>query len=214
MRRPVQRCAFRLGQAHGKRPDTVVAHYRGDTPRKADFFHGKGDGTTPEDLTRCYHCGYETYRLMSHCPECGRSMQSKRWSRRYGWILLVLGLAISAVIAMVLLAIGPALLERSGGLRFSGSAGEAKLALGILGAVELFGITATSLWALANRDRATEQMGDLLHARLLRICVAGGAVPYLKEKLQNACADCRYMTRRVAFVSPKNEITKFFSLRR
>jgi hypothetical protein len=53
-------------------------------------------------------------------------------------------------------------------------------------------------------------MGDLLHARLLRIYVAGGAVRNLKEKLQNACADCRYMTRRVAFVSPKNEITKSF----
>jgi hypothetical protein len=147
---------FPVGAGAWKEADTVVAHYRGDTPRKADFFHGKGDGTNPEDLTRCYHCGYETFKLMSHCPQCGRSMQSKRWSRRYGWILLVLGLAISAVMGMVLLAIGPALLGRSGGLRFSGSAGEAKLGLGILGAVELFGMTATvyGLWQIVTGRRS------------------------------------------------------------
>ncbi len=147
---------FPVGTGAWKEAETVVAHYRGDTPRNADFFHGKGDGTNPDDLSKCYNCGYETYRLMSHCPQCGRSMQSKRWSRRYGWILLVIGLAISVVMGMVLLAIGPALLGRSNGLRFSGSAGEAKLALGILGAVELFGITAMcyGLWQIVTGRRS------------------------------------------------------------
>ena len=100
---------FPVGTGAWKEAGTVVAHYRGDSPRKADFFHGKGDGTNPEDLSKCYHCGYETYRLMSHCPQCGRSMQSKRWSRRYGWILLATGIFITAVMSAVLLAIGPAL---------------------------------------------------------------------------------------------------------
>ena len=168
---------FPVGAGAWKEAETVVAHYRGDTPRKADFFHGKGDGTNPEDLTRCYQCGYETYKLMSHCPECGRSMQSKRWSRRYGWILLVLGLAISAVIGMVLLVIGPALLERSSGLRFSGSARGGKASSQYSRGGGVIWNHGDVLWALANRDRATEQMGHLLHDRLLRICVAGGAVP-------------------------------------
>ena len=148
---------FPVGAGAWKEAETVVAHYRGDTPRKADFFHGKGDGSNPEDLTRCYHCGYETYRLMSHCPECGRRMQSKRWSRRYGWILLVLGVGISVVMGAVLNAIGPTLLGySSGGLRFSGSAAQGKLALGILGAVELFGITATcyGLWQIVTGRRS------------------------------------------------------------
>jgi hypothetical protein len=72
-------------------------------------------------------------------------MQSKRWSRRYGWVLLTAGIFISAVMGLVLLAIGPAMLGAvgRGGLRFSGSPGEAKLAFGIIGAVTLFGLTST-----------------------------------------------------------------------
>ncbi len=148
---------FPVGTGAWKEAGIVVAHYRGDTPRKEDFFHGKGDGTEPEDLTKCYNCGYETHRLMSHCPQCGRSMQSKRWSRRYGWILLVFGIVISAVIGMVLLAIGPALLGRSGaGVRFSGSPAETRIVLGILGAVEIFGITAAcyGLWQIVTGRRS------------------------------------------------------------
>jgi len=136
---------FPVGRGAWREAGMAVAHYRGDTPRKADFFHGKGDGGNPEDLSRCYHCGYETCRLMSHCPQCGRGIQSKRWSRRCGWILLVAGFFISAVMALVLLALGPGLVGAAGGggLRFSGSAGEARLALGIIGAVTLFGLITT-----------------------------------------------------------------------
>ena len=134
-------------------------HYRGDTPRRADFFHGKGDGSHSEDLTRCYNCGYETYKLMSHCPQCGRGMQSKRWSRRYGFVLLVLGLIITVVIGWILSAIGPKLLGASGsgaGLRFSGTRSQARLALGILSAVEVFGLTATcyGLWQVVTGRRS------------------------------------------------------------
>jgi hypothetical protein len=133
----------------------VVAHYRGDTPRVANFFHGKGDGTNSEDLTYCYKCGYETYKLMSHCPQCGRSMQSKRWSRRYGVILVVLGLVISVVIGFVLLALLPRLLE-PGGSRFSGTGAQATLALFVLGAVETFGVTVTcyGLWQIVTGRRS------------------------------------------------------------
>ena len=148
---------FPVGTGAWKEAGIVVAHYGGDSSRKADFFHGKGDGTDPEDLSRCYRCGYETFKLMSHCPECGRRMQSMRWSRRYGWILLAMGIIITAVMSVVLLAIGPALLGAGGGgLRFSGSAGEARLALAILGAVELFGITAIcyGLWQIATGRRS------------------------------------------------------------
>lgn len=148
---------FPVGAGAWKEAGSVIAHYRGESPRKADFFHGKGDGSNPEDLTRCYNCGYESYRLMSHCPECGRSMQSKRWSRRYGLILLAMGIFITAVMSVVLLAIGPALLGAGGGgLRFSGSAGQAKVALGILGAVEFFGITAIfyGLWQIVTGRRS------------------------------------------------------------
>lgn len=138
---------FPVGRGAWKEAGVVVAHYRGDLGRKPDFFHGKGDGTNPEDLTKCYNCGYETNKLMSHCPQCGRSMQSKRWSRRYGVILLVLGLFITAIMSFILLLIGPQLLHSGmshGGSRFSGTASQAMLVLGILGSVELFGVVATA----------------------------------------------------------------------
>jgi hypothetical protein len=54
--------------------ERVVAHYSGSLPGKPDFFHGAGDGTNPEDLSRCYSCGFETHRFVSHCPRCGGSM--------------------------------------------------------------------------------------------------------------------------------------------
>ena len=149
---------FPVGSGSWKEAAGVVAHYRGDTPRKPNFFHGAGDGANPEDLTKCYKCGYETYKLVSHCPQCGRAMQSKRWSRRYGWILLVLGICISGVIGLVLMAIGPKLLAAisgSGGTGFSGSVADARLAFGILSAVELFGVTAVcyGLWQIVTGRR-------------------------------------------------------------
>lgn len=80
----------------------VVAHYQHETPRKADFFHGRGDGSDPEDLSTCYACGYQTHHLMSHCPQCGASLQSKRWSRRFGWGLLACGVFITVIMGVVL----------------------------------------------------------------------------------------------------------------
>ena len=156
---PSRRTALRfpVGMGAWKEAGTVVAHFRGDLPGEADFFHGKGDGANPEDLSKCYHCGYETCKLVSHCPQCGRGLQSRRWSRRFGAGLLVCGIFISAIMSVVLLAIGPALLGAGGGgLRFSGSAGQAKLVLGILGAVTLFGVTAAcyGLWQIVTGRRS------------------------------------------------------------
>ena len=137
----------------------VVAHYRGELGRKPDFFHGKADGSNPEDLSKCYHCGYETYRLLSHCPRRGSSMQSKRWSRRYGAILSVLGLIISSVIGFVLLLLLPKLLyagASSGGMSFSGPPAQAWLVLSVLVVVELFGVTTMcyGLWQVVTGRRS------------------------------------------------------------
>jgi hypothetical protein len=148
---------FPVGRGCGKEAGAVVSYYRGDAPRKEDFFHGKGDGTDSEDLTRCYHCGYETYKLMSHCPQCGRSMQSKRWSRRYGWVLLLLGLVISGVIGLVLLAIGPGLLGwHRTATNFTGSVAQGRMAFALLSLVELFGLVAIfyGIWQIVTGRRS------------------------------------------------------------
>ncbi|MBA2435743.1 MAG: hypothetical protein H0V54_11810 [Chthoniobacterales bacterium] len=146
---------FPVGRGYWKEAGAVVSHYRGDAPREPDLLHGKGDGTNPEDLTRCYNCGYETYKLMSHCPQCGRGMQSKRWSRRYGVVLVILGLVISIVIGFVLLALLPRL-HHPRGSGFSDTGAQATLALVVLGAVETFGVTVTcyGVWQVVTGRRS------------------------------------------------------------
>ena len=158
---PSRRSALRfpVGSGVWREAGLVVAHYRGDFPRKPDFLHGKADGSNPEDLTRCYRCGYETHKLVSHCPRCGAGVQSKRWSRRYGVLLFLCGVFISALMGFVLLLTLPKLLHpgtQHGGSRFSGSTADAMLVLGILGAVETFGITIMcyGFWQLVTGRRS------------------------------------------------------------
>jgi len=136
---------FPVGAEALRAAGMVVGHFRGGGPQAADFFHGTGDGSDPEDLSRCAQCGHETYQLMSHCPQCGQSLQSRRWSRRFGWVLLGGGLLISGVMGWVLWVTGPMLLNPGtsvGGTRFSGAPTQGRIALAMLLAVTAFGVTA------------------------------------------------------------------------
>ncbi len=149
---------FPVGRDAWEQAEIVVAHFRGDTPGEADCFHGKGDGTDREDLSKCYYCGYETHRLMSHCPNCGRGLQSKRWSGRFGWTLLACGIFISSLMGFVLYAIAPTILgagKMSGGLRFSGTPEQGRFVLALLATVEIFGFTAIcyGLWQILTGNR-------------------------------------------------------------
>lgn len=151
-----KRSALRFPVASGawKEAQSAIAQYRGDTPRRADFFHGKGDGSDPEDLTQCYHCGYETFKLMSHCPQCGRAMQSKRWSRRYGWALVSLGAIISGVMTFILYDLIVKL--HSGAVRISGGRTQEKLGFAVMGLVDVFGFTAFfhGIWQIVTGRRS------------------------------------------------------------
>ena len=147
------------------RPDAVadarnaVAHFRGDRGGEPDIFHGRGDGTNPEDLSKCYHCGYETHKFRSHCPKCGTGLQSRRWSRRFGLVLVICGLIICGLMGVVLWELGPALLDpgaTASRTHFSGTAGKARLLLAIFGAVLAFGLTALGygLWQMFTGRRS------------------------------------------------------------
>ena len=151
LRFPVPREALRDAER-------VVAYYAAGRPGEADFFHGRGDGTDPEDLSTCFICGYATHKLASHCPQCGAPLQSRRWSRRFGAVLSVCGLFITAVMGTVLYYAAPLMLRpgvRIGSTRFTGTAAQGLLFLGIMGAVLIFGVTALlyGLWQIKSGGR-------------------------------------------------------------
>jgi hypothetical protein len=123
----------------------IVAHFNRLTPQKADFFHGKGDGSDPEDLNTCIACGHQTYRYVSRCPQCGGSMQTRRWSRRLGWVLIGCGVILTAMMGTLIWYTAPMLLQPGksfDGTRFDGGPGMALVVLAIFGAVLAFGVTA------------------------------------------------------------------------
>lgn len=120
----------------------AAAHFARESPQRPDFFHGPGDGSDPEDLATCWKCGYQTHKLMSYCPKCGATMQSRRWSRRAGVILIVLGLLIAGGMAVLLAWLWPTLAHPGmevGGTRFTGTARQGRMILALFAAVFGFG---------------------------------------------------------------------------
>ena len=159
--RPPRYTALRFPVGQGALADArqVVAHFRGDLGGEPDFFHGRGDGTNPEDLSKCYNCGYETHKLRSHCPKCGTTLQSRRWSRRFGLVLVICGVIICGLMGFVLLDLGPSLIKpgaSSGGTRFTGTPAKARMLLAIFGAVLALGLTALGdgLWQMLTGRRS------------------------------------------------------------
>ena len=158
--RPPVRTALRFpfGPGAEREGERAFAHYNRDLPGKPDFFHGRGDGTDTEDLSRCYACGYETHKFIRTCPQCGTGLQSRRWSRRFGAALTVCGLILTGLMGTVLYYVLPAMLRPgvdAGGMRFSGTATQALLVLAIMGAVFVFGATALvyGIWQMRTGRR-------------------------------------------------------------
>lgn len=137
----------------------VVAHFNRDLPGTPDFFHGRGDGSDPEDLSTCWSCGFQTHKYRSQCERCGASLLSRRWSRRFGLILTLCGLFITGLMSAVLYFTLPLLMRPGvsvGGNRFDGSPAMAFGVTLILGAVFVFGVTALGygIWQMATGKRS------------------------------------------------------------
>jgi hypothetical protein len=159
--RPPRYTALRFPVGQGSLADArhVVAQFRGDLGGEPGFFHGRGDGTDPEDLSKCYNCGYETHKFRSHCPKCGTTLQSRRWSRRYGVLLVIGGLIICGFMGYAIWDMGASLLNPGAptrGTRFTGTPAKARMILAIFGAVLAFGLTALGygLWQMFTGRRS------------------------------------------------------------
>jgi hypothetical protein len=136
----------------------VVAHFSGVLPGEPDFFHGRGDGSDPEDLNTCNSCGYQTYQFRSECPQCGAGMVTRRWGRRFGGILVVCGVVITGIMGVVSYFTVPLVLHPGipvGGTRFSGTPAEALFVMGIFAVVTAFGLTALfyGIWQVKTGKR-------------------------------------------------------------
>lgn len=150
---------FPVAASAHRAAEQVVKYYVSGRPGEADFFHGPGDGTHPEDVSTCYLCGHATHQFLSHCPRCGATMQSKRWSRRFGGILFACGLFITGLIGAVIFYTLPLMLQPGasvGGTRFSGTASQTVFVLGIFGIVLVFGVSAMlyGLWQMKTGRRS------------------------------------------------------------
>lgn len=164
------RTTLRFPVAPGSRGDAqrVVTHYASGRATPPGFFHGKGDGSNPEDLSTCWSCGYETFRLASVCPQCGSSLQSRRWSRRFGAVVSLLSLFITGVMGAVLYFTLPMLLHpgvKVNGSTFAGSAAQAFFVLALLTSVLMFGLIMTTygVWQMITGKRDIRVLKVLLY---------------------------------------------------
>jgi hypothetical protein len=85
-------------------------------------------------------------------------MQSRRWSRRFGWGLFVCGLIITCLIGAVIYYTAPKVLRSVAGIGatgFSGTAGQGLFVLGIFGIVATLGVTIMlyGLWQIKTGRR-------------------------------------------------------------
>lgn len=156
---------------------TTVQNFSAEVPVKPDFFHGRGDGSDPEDLNSCIHCGFQTHRYRSACPRCGGGTATCRWARRFGGMLTACGAVITALIALVSYSMVPAMLhpgKTMAGGRFTGTPAQALLFMAIFAAVAAFGLTALcyGIWQLKTGRRDKRVVSAMLAIWTVLLLVA------------------------------------------
>lgn len=168
---------FPVGQHAWRDARQVVAYFNGNREAAPDFFHGRGDGSDPEDLNTCIYCGFQTHKFQSVCPKCGGGMATRRWSRRFGGVLVVAGVFISGVMGWVLYTTVPLLLHpgvRIDGWSFDGGPGAAAGVLAVLAFVMAFGLTALSygIWQVRTGKRSLRMIYGIAGAWSVFLLIA------------------------------------------
>ena len=112
-------------------------------------------------LNTCSRCGYTTNETIGQCPQCGQresTARSPKTVRRLGWVQLVLGLFLVGLMGTITWNVAPLMAgsgPTQGGGRFTGTAEQAQLVLGLFGLVIMFGLTSmvNGIWQIRTGRR-------------------------------------------------------------
>lgn len=112
------------------------------------------------EMTTCGGCGYATAESVKRCPQCGRGVRSPKAVRRLGWLQLLIGLFLVGLMGVTTYNLAPMMLAPGesaggGGGRFTGTAEQGLLILGLFGLLVTFGLgsVASGLWQIATGRR-------------------------------------------------------------
>jgi len=111
-----------------------------------------------KDQPSCSKCGKASSENVTSCPECGSWMPRAQGIRRRGWVLIVLGVLLVAMMGTITFLTAPTMLSgrASSGAGFTGTPEQAFLILGLFGIIMVFGITCigSGLWQIATGRRS------------------------------------------------------------
>lgn len=95
------------------------------------------------ETSSCSDCGHVATGPVDKCQRCGK-LGTAGQVRRHGWVQLVCGVILTGLMGAVTYNVGPLMLrpgqEAAGGERFTGTAEQAVLILGLFGLVLTFGL--------------------------------------------------------------------------
>ncbi len=111
-----------------------------------------------EELHTCERCGTATRESAGQCAGCGERWRPKKQVRSLGWLQLLMGLFLVALMGTITYNLAPLMLQagaRENGARFTGTPAQAQLILGLFGLVIAFGLTSmlSGLWHIKTGRR-------------------------------------------------------------
>lgn len=158
-----------------------------------------------KDKLICSKCSHAASEDVARCPQCGSWMPRAQGVRRRGWVLIVLGVLLVAMMGTITFLTAPMMMSRraSSGAGFTGTPEQALLILGLFGIVMIFGITCigSGLWQIVTGRRSIWIVVITLSLTFLLI-VAGSAVMRAldrgddRTKIGAAGSNSRFLGRR------------------
>lgn len=135
-----------------------------------------------EELHTCERCGTATRESAGQCAGCGERWRTKKQVRRLGWVQLFVGLFLVGLMGIITYNLTPLMLRagaREGGARFTGTAAQAQLILGLFWLVIAFGLTSmlSGLWHIK-----TGRRNRWLFILLLGLVAVLGLVAWLVQE--------------------------------